>query len=79
VLQVKVKLDLSRRLCNWAATKEVGNNRRMELNRRISAAPKMDWTNPPPCSCPIMGLGRCEESRSLYVASFFDALFHANA
>ena len=27
------------------ATKEVGDNRRMELNRRISVAPMMDWTD----------------------------------
>jgi hypothetical protein len=33
--------------CDEETPEEVGNNRRVKLNRRISVAPMMDWTDRP--------------------------------
>jgi len=50
-------------------TKEVGNNRRMELNRRISVAPIMDWTDDRRMFLRINYLAASLKARLLYVSS----------
>ncbi len=49
--------------------KEVGNNGRMKLSRRISVAPMMDWTDDRRMFLRIKYLGTWLRARLLYVSS----------